>query len=157
LAADVRNLDDPPAALLAHGLEQGARELNRGHQGEGELLLHLCVSHLLRRTDQSAACIVDDAVDPSAREAASNHAVDMLSIRDVERCDHQALAVRLRQRAEGVWAPDDGHDVIALCQGERHQVPPESAGRARDDPVSRHLDLLRAKGFTILSKRLTRI
>ncbi len=65
LAADARNLDDPPAALLAHGLEKGARDLNRGHQVEGDLILHLCVSHLLRRTDQAAAGIVDDDVDPS--------------------------------------------------------------------------------------------
>jgi hypothetical protein len=115
LPADARYLDDPATTLFTHQLQESTHDLHRGKEQCRNLVLHLFSRHLLGRTDETVASIVDDDINPTVHhEILGNSALDVFLARNVEFLNLQMSSICVRQFPQRIRPTDNSNDLISF-------------------------------------------
>ena len=123
-----------PGALLAHHGQDGAGDVHRAEQADGELALHLLRRELLEEARVEAGRVVDQHVDGAeALDRRLDRRRDLLGVGDVERHDEQVLGLA-EGGGDGVGVAAGGDDVVAGVQRGLGDVDAQAATGAGDDP-----------------------
>jgi hypothetical protein len=121
-------------ALLAHDGQDGAGDVHRPEEVDGELALHLLGRELLEVARIVVPGVVDEHVDAAeAVDGRLDRRLGVLAAGDVELDDEQVIGLTER-RCDGVRVAAGGNDVVACGERRLGEINPHPAPGAGDDP-----------------------